>query len=382
MRRWHGFALFLVASLVFLKGCARNAPLRPTAREDLFTLEYGDFQSQISMRGGSAPIVDLTMRQGIFTVLDGVGKKATRFTSYGDILSIVAASGSASFNAPTQISADGASSVYIADRLGRGGSQIFDLLSGTFVDWIVRKLSPGGENLGIIGQEGAGGTSFPKIFNLEVLPDSSLVVVASSGPTWLVNRFNRNGTLLSSLRISENALPLPGLLQIKTSRKNKISVNVDQLVPIAKGQDFQIYLKLDYYGEAFEGSSANVGVDMEIEYLGSWIFSIDGATGKYMESLEVFSPSRKGEIPELLGVSGERIFLISYLEGPGISWELTTMDLSGKTLSRYALKAPLDALAAPVLKLSPEGQVFGLSLGEKNASVFWWDLGIEGGRPR
>jgi hypothetical protein len=171
-------------------------------------------------------------------------------------------------------------------------------------------------------------------------------------------------------------------MQKKMSSEKKFAVNVDRLVPHVKGQDFQIYLKLDYYGEGYEGSNGKAIVGQEIEYLGSWIFSIDGTTGKYLESVEVFSPGRKGEIPELLGISGERIFLVSYLEGPGISWELTTLDRTGKTLSRNALKAPGDAIAAPVLKLSSDGQIFGLSLGKKDARVFWWDLRIEGGKPR
>jgi hypothetical protein len=175
---------------------------------------------------------------------------------------------------------------------------------------------------------------------------------------------------------------LPGVLKKEFSDESNISVNVDRLVPVAKGQDFQIYLKLDYYGEGPDGSNESTDIRQEIEYLGSWIFSIDGATGKYLESIEIFSPGRKGEIPELLGVSGEKIFLVSYLEGPGISWEMTTLDRTGKTLSRYALKAPLDAIAAPVLKLSSDGQIFGLSLGKTKARVFWWDLGIEGGKPR
>lgn len=372
--------LLAAAILPILWACSGSPMARPLEREDLFELDFGDFQTQITAQGISAPVMDLAMSQGIFTLLDGSGKKATRFTSFGDVLSIVAPPDSPWLESPTLVSSGDGDVLYVADRQSREATPVVDKFSGTSADWVVRKFSSDGTYRGFIGQEGSGGTPFPRISSLEVLQDSSLVVLSSSGRSWLINRFGRSDSLLSSLRISESSLPVPGSLTRGAPESRQIYADVEQIVPRLKGADYLIYLKMDYYGnqDAPRESEAGMAVSgPEVEFLGSWIFTVDGTSGKYLESEEIFSPGMRGEVPELIGTRGESFFLLSYLPPPGLRWELILADRSGGVQARYELKAPADALAAPVLKLSPEGQLYGLSLGDRKARVFWWNLGLK-----
>lgn len=326
-------AIFLAAAtLPILWACSRSQLARPLEREDLFDLDYGDFQTQISSQGISAPVVDLSMSQGIFTLLDGSGKKATRFTSFGDVLSIVAAADSPWLESPTLVSSGDGNVLYVADRQAKDATPVMDKFSGISADWVVRKFSSDGAYRGFIGQEGLGGTPFPRISSLEVLQDSSLVVLSFSGRSWLINRFGRSDSLLSSLRISESSLPVPGALTRSSSESRQIYADVEQIIPRLKGSEYLVYLKMDYYGnqDAPQESGASGAVSgPEVEFLGSWVFTVDGTSGKYLESEEIFSPGMRGDVPELLGTRGESFYLLSYLQPPGLRWELIQADRSG-----------------------------------------------------
>ena len=139
--------LLAAAILPILWACSRSPMARPLEREDLFELDFGDFQTQITAQGISAPVMDLAMSQGIFTLLDGSGKKATRFTSFGDVLSIVAPPDSPLLESPTLVSSGYGDVLYVADRQSREATPVVDKFSGASDDWVVRKFSSDGKYL-------------------------------------------------------------------------------------------------------------------------------------------------------------------------------------------------------------------------------------------
>jgi hypothetical protein len=347
-------------------------------RIDLFKIPYGVSESAVNPVSLHIDTIDITMSQGIFSLLDGAGGKLITFSSFGDMLSskkvIITSTGSV-------IAVDPSQNMFIADNHSNLVQRIFDQQSYTYADSIIRRFSRFGDEFQYLGQEGPGGTPFPRILSLQVHSDSTLAVVSMSETVWLIHHFGKAGNLLSSIRFSEDALPIPGLLtDVSDAQDWRVHVNLDKIHTSSKDGILNIYLKFDYYRES---STAERGTISGVEYFGSWIFVVDSRSGRIFRSIEIQGSKDSDQIPEFIGIWDNTLIFVTKRYGSPAEEinramaqiNLTLLDADGGVLFKALLDLPTDTLELPVLKASDDGQIFALAKRNTDAVVFWWNLG-------
>jgi len=413
---------FLCAPLLafLLVSCEPSRNARNIVRNDLFSISYGLSENQIDISSGGESGIDLTMREGIFHLLDGTGGKVLKLSSYGDLLAllydpsrspeprivkpielleneaqnnVIDAPGRYAapikFEAPGKIAVDADQTIYIADRVANSSDRIFDTQIDSYCDRIVRRFGAQGTELPYIGQEGPGGSPFPHIMRVDVLGNGTVAVVSASETFVLVHHFAKAGKLLSSLRLSRSSLPVPDSLAESGGENEgvRIHANLDGILEVANGESFEITLKIDYYREYFDPDSLVISSN---EFAGSWIFVLNGSTGKAMNSLAIVPGNPDTAIPELIGEGSGLFYLLSDSassenelarqsgtgaggKGSGAARMLQLVDMQGKVQQRYRLDLPSDAAEIMVLKVSDSGQVYALLKSDKAVRVAWWE---------
>jgi hypothetical protein len=287
--------------------------------------------------------------------------------------------------APEKVSIDSSQTIYVADRLASPSARIFDAQSASYCDRIIRRFGARGAELPYLGQEGPGGSPFPYITAIDAMEDDTLAVGAASETAFLVYHFGKAGNLLSSLRLNRDSLPLPETLSasIKNETGRRIHASLDKMLEISSGETFAIKLKIDYYREYFDPQSLVISQEV---FAGSWIFTLDGATGRVLGSLALV-PANSGEaIPELIGENAGLYYLLSDMEGEGsgigatssreapASRMLQLVDETGKVQLRYRIELPNGVGEVIALKVSFAGQVYAMLKAEENIRVVWWSF--------
>jgi hypothetical protein len=373
----------------------------------------------IGLLEGNASEVELYMREGIFHILDPALKRITRTSSYGDMLSSLydpeaapapsfdlpkygenleaeadAAMGSGRYAVqtrffhPSRIGVDSAQRILVADRIENDEAIVFDPLTGSYSDWIVRRFGENGKELQYLGREGALGSAFPRILNVDCLGDDSIVVVSASASLYTVYRFSSDAKLISSVRIDADSLPIP--LELVDSHESSgsaegIHADMENLMPMKTASGFSVILKLNYYRETIDSATM---IDTGLENAGSWIFSMDGITGLQNFGFQLEPSENAGQEWELVGVKNENFLLssrkmvlrndtgeaISGRSEVGGSRVLRLVDSSGKALSSCEIRIPDEEGLLRSLRVSSSGQLYGIILGMDEAKVLWWEL--------
>ncbi len=137
----------IIAAVFILASCGGNKVVSSLESEELFNLEYGNFEEELNMFNLSkigGINTSLVMKDGFFYILNGESKKIMEMTSYGDLLTLyynakynpspsfsnvssgsenvetVSASRSAvpfEFNETTLLAVDGRKHLYVVDKL-------------------------------------------------------------------------------------------------------------------------------------------------------------------------------------------------------------------------------------------------------------------------
>jgi hypothetical protein len=223
----------LAAALTFSSCTGREAP--SVDRENLFTLSIGRLEDQIDLFGlegrPQALKTRLAMRDGIFYVSDGNGAKVVRFTSYGDLLSMIydpetnpppltlktefdesdvvtRRAVSYPLNAPGEIAVDSRKHLYVEDRLPPD-RRTFDADRRSLLDGVVLHFDADGHFLEYLGQEGVGGSPFPHIIGIHVSVDDEVAVVCRLSAGWNIYWYDREGNPLFLIKIDKDELPVP-----------------------------------------------------------------------------------------------------------------------------------------------------------------------------
>lgn len=394
-------ALALAAFL--LASCGSPRRVRNIVRTDLFSLSYGVAANQVALAAEGDERFDVVMREGIFHILNGAGRKVMKLSSYGDLLAMLydpavspeprldkadsqgGAQGGAgaqaaqgryaapvSFRAPAAIAVDSAQTMYVADRLP-AQARVFDQQTGSWCDGSVRRFGARGAELAPLGQEGPGGTPFPTILSVDAMENDTLSIVAASETVALVYHFGKAGNLLSVLRLARDGLPVPDALGGGAAAKpgRKIHANIDGIRATSQGTDFEVALKIDYYREE---SASGGAASAETNYAGSWIYRLDGQSGAEKGRIALAPAGGDLDIPQLAGISGGLYYLLYRRldqEAGGFILQLT--DGKGKALSRYRMELPGGSREVIALKVSAKGQVYALIGAADAVRAVWWD---------
>ena len=161
------FRRFLsIYSVVFdflFVSCGENKNISSIERENLFTLNYGNFEDEINvyslLESGSVN-TEIFMQDGFFYILNGESKKIMEMNSYGNLITLlyndeenirpsfadndenVSATRQAvvyPFNELTSISVDSRKFLYVADRLPRD-RYVYDSESGMALTQVVLRF--------------------------------------------------------------------------------------------------------------------------------------------------------------------------------------------------------------------------------------------------
>ena len=84
----------VLASIIIIisfSNCTKNNTIQSISETELFNLDYGNFEEQISVADlnqiGDIRL-GIAMKDGFFYIVDGYSKKIMELNSYGDILSL------------------------------------------------------------------------------------------------------------------------------------------------------------------------------------------------------------------------------------------------------------------------------------------------------
>jgi hypothetical protein len=396
-RPWGGGRLFAVPALILLlTSCPGREEIPSITREDLFTLDIGRLEDQIALydltdnRGRRR--ADLAMRDGFFYLSDGTGQKVVRFTSYGELLFMIyneesnppplslkplEAGGIVTrwavpypLREPGDLTVDSRKHIFVQDLLPpeRRG---FDGEHQALLENTILHFDAEGRFLEYLGQEGIGGTPFPRIEGLYTSRGEELAVVCRLPAEWRIYWFDAAGTLLYLVRLPPGSVPVPPDRPEAIPSLDTVAVAPDER---------KLYLKVDYYRDTFD-ESTNTRTGNEPDSSVLWIMNVDDGSWEGALELPFYEYSYTEQnrrvtvrmFYSLLGLSqGGQVFLSVPVEG-GYSLLIMNAALGGEGEQRRAfIRVAAEELQFNAFDLSAEGILSALLLDEWNAKLVWW----------
>lgn len=381
---------------LLLFSCTESSGVVSLEENELFSLEYGNFEDQLNLfsLANPAPVqTSLAMRDGFFYIANGEARKVLELNSYGDLLSIYynsegnptpsfADSESSQtvsttrkaveypFNALGPIAADSRKYIYVVDQLPPERHEQ-DVENRLLLSQIVLRFASDGTFIDYIGQRGPGGMPFPYIKNIYTTQNSELVVVCQVNDGMVVYWFDRTGYLRSTIPFRVDHLPNP----LAEDSLTDVYVSLDNIVPSLTEE--KLFVKIDYYTSSIDAAS---NVESGIDYTTSLLYSLDINTGVYGDPLEI--PAYEQEVADgfsrlvyhlsydFLGVteSGWLFFIIADENEYTIQM---IQENGGRILHRHLEVDHRNTLYHSI-SLSPEGIISMLVAEEEKAKVVWW----------
>jgi hypothetical protein len=296
------FLLLIISGLVFFGGCSRES-IPSVSREDIFTFAIGRLEDQIALYNleGDQGIrrTNLTMRDGLFYISDGNGEKIVRYNSYGNPLFMIyndetnpvplslrtieqMPAGEVitrwAFTYPLQnpgkITVDSRKHIYVEDLLPdeRYG---FDAENKALLDRVILHFDADGRFVEYLGQEGIGGSPYPKIEGLYTSIQDELAVVCRLPTGWNIYWFDSAGVLLYLVKIGNEDIPIP-------LDREKILVSLDMIAVAPDAR--KLYIKVDYYRNTYD-ESTNTRSGNEPDSSVIWVMQVED--GSYQKTIEV-----------------------------------------------------------------------------------------------
>ena len=383
----------LAVSLVLLSGCARNRVVSSVDRENLFSLEYGNFEDELNLFdfGHSGEInTSLCMRDGFFYILNGEAKKIMEMNSYGNLLTLYynsetnpppsfageenAANSTRNavpypFNDISLITVDSRKHLYVVERLPLE-RQENDAKANLSLSQVILHFDENKKFVNYIGQHGPGGTPFSYVKNIYTTDRKELVVVCTVPTGMTVYWYSADGFLLYTIPIEKQNIPNPFV-----EENNDYFYSLDNIVPDYKNRT--IYLKVDYFSSYVDASSR---VQSGIEYVTSLIhpfkveenaYEMPVTIPPYSEEVSEGFNKETYDIPyDFLGVteSGWLYFILSTQNG----FTVQMVQSDGQRILKRNVELNREANLYYSFSLSREGIISVLLVEREKAYVAWW----------
>lgn len=391
------YSPLLPCLLLLLASCSEER-LPSVAREDLFALEIGRLEDQIDLFNieGSRgiPKTALAMRDGLFYISNGNGQKIVRYTSYGDIIFMIyneetnplpltlntdAGDGGIvtrwayayPLREPGAIAVDSRKHIYAEDRFPYERHS-YDAENRSLLDSLVLHFDEAGRFVEYLGQEGIGGTPFPRINGLYASVRDELAVVCRHSAGWNIYWFDPGGTMLYLIPVRSDAIPVP-------QDRPEVQPQVDTVM--AAPDKRQLFIKVDYYRPTYDEST---GTRSGAEPDSSVIWVMDVETGAYVDTLEVpFFEADSGRnrrqaeklfYSMLAVIGGGRVFLYVPQEG---GYSLLVLGKvagqgGGMVQRRGFIQVDNEELEFNAFNVSEDGILSGLLATDWEAKLVWW----------
>jgi hypothetical protein len=395
-----------LAAILGVSGCTAREEIPAIGREDLFSLDIGRLEDQLALyklqddRGTRR--TDLAMRDGFFYIADGAGEKVVRFNSYGELLFMIYNEDTNPpplslktlepgkiltrwavpypLREPGEIVVDSRRHIYVRDLLPpeRRG---LDGESRALLDSTILHFDEEGRFLEYLGQEGIGGSPFPRIEGIYCSREDELAVVSRLPTGRRIYWFSAGGTRLFLVNLPESAVPLPPDWPDLIPSLDAVAAAPDER---------KLYLKVDYYRDTFdESTNTRTGNEPAASLL--WIMNVEDGSWEGRVELPFYEYSYTEEnrrvrvrmFYSLLGIIRDRrVFLSIPVEG-GYSLLIMNPREGGEGHRRAFIRVEDGELQFNAFDLSGEGILSALLLDEWQAKLVWWrtDKFTGGGEP-
>jgi hypothetical protein len=393
------FWLLLLPPFFFISCAEENDAIE---KEELFTLDIGRLEGELdlfNLEGArSEKKTTLLMRDGFFYIANGNGEKIVNYNSYGDLLFMVynketnpppltlrekpnAAETAASENpvttrwvypfplhSPGELAVDSRKHIYVEDKLPPE-RQSYDSAEKVLLDSIVLHFDHDGRFLEYLGQEGRGGSPFPRIDGIFTTVDDELAVVCLLPKGRTVYWFDDTGALIYLLQFRNDALPVP-------ENRDTTSPSLDRIVVSSDSKE--LYIKVDYYRDIYD-ESTNTRSGREQDRSVIWVWNIEEKA--YQDSIDVpfyeyVSRVNGRNVSEnlLYGMLGamkdKKVFLYFPVEE---GYAILIMEVTeGGRQRRGLIKIDNADLQYSAFNVSREGIISALLADSFSARLEWW----------
>ena len=295
------FVSFLCACCCFFYfSCSKNNVVESISETELFTLNYGNFEEQLSISDLNTVgevRYGIVMKDGFFYIVDGSSKKTMELNSYGDLLTLFYNEDSQTkellekstqnplsvrhqlgfpFDYPGKIAVDSKKCIYTVCTIPRNRQEESD--NGLLYSQAVLRFSRDGSSVEYIGQQGPGGTPFPYIRNIYTTEKDELVVVSNSNEGMIIYWFTSDGFLKNMIPINSKDVPTDDIPETS----NEIYWSLENVIPDTV--ENKLYVKIDYYSSYLDEESR---VQSGINYLQTLLYPLDTETGLYGEPVSI-----------------------------------------------------------------------------------------------
>jgi hypothetical protein len=264
--------LVFLCVLVICTGSCSEKRIGFVDREELFSLDIGPMEDQIALYQleGNRGIrrIGFAMQDGQFYIADGNSGKIVRYNSYGDLLFMIynedtnpppinlktnITEGEQAtrwaftypLKEPGWITVDSRKYIYVEDRLSPMEYR-FDSESNVLLDGVILRFDQNGRFIDYLGREGIGGSPFPRIVGLNTSTGDELAVICRIPDGWNIYWYNASGVLLFLVRIELKSIP-----SMPDWPASLSSIDCIHAAPDSR----KLYLKVDYYRDAFDQST-------------------------------------------------------------------------------------------------------------------------------
>lgn len=282
-----------------MSGCNRARVASRLEEDEVFSLQYGNFEDELNLFDFSAIgtiETSLFMRDGFFYIANGSAKKVMEMNSYGDLLTVFyneevnplpdfaresEATGGRSFNRKaisypfnriSSLAADSRAYLYVVDSLSKDADG-----QNAFLSQVVLRFNGNGDFVDYVGQEGINGTPFPYIRNIYVTNNNELVVVCTATDGVWVYWFSSQGYLLYTIPIQKRNVPDP-----YSESKEDSWLEIENVIP--DYTEKKLYVKADYFSAYMDDASR---VQSGINYDSTMLYTLNVETGLYEKPLSI-----------------------------------------------------------------------------------------------
>jgi hypothetical protein len=383
----------LVCAALLFGGCNREQVLS-AVREDLFSLDIGRLEDQIdlfNLEGDrSVQKTSLAMRDGLFYISNGNGGKIVRYTSYGDLLFMIyneetnppplslrplgGHDGVVTrwaltypLHSPGAIAVDSRKHIYAEDRFPYERHS-FDTENKALLDSVILHFDDDGRFVEYLGQEGVGGTPFPRISGVFTSVRDELAVICRLPQGWSVYWFDSGGVPLYQIPLPDKAVPVP-------RDRSGVFPSVDAIMAAPDAR--RLFIKVDYYRDTYD-ESTNTRSGNEGD--GSVIWIMNAEDGSYEGTIEVpffeyaVTVNNRRAVENLLYsmlgvIKGGRVFLSFPVEG---GYSVLILSAGSREQRRGFIRVDGEELMFNTFYLSEDGILSGLLATNWEAKLVWW----------
>jgi hypothetical protein len=382
--------LCVVFILIFIISCNKEQKYSLFEKEDKFTLNIGHMENEIdffSRNGLSFSLItDIYMKDGIFYISNGNGKKILKFNSYGDLLNTIKPSifyasiglndTSWSFNEPGNMAISSKDFVYIDDSLEYDYSLIEDYIDKSYdlspnkteidkhilTEKIISVFDNEGNYLYFIGQDGIGGKPFPYIFNIVIDKLDRLIVICQSTYFWQIFRYDSNGNFIDKTQIDLANLP--------SLESNKESITQIDGIIADRNKD-RLLFELTFFSRQMDDKTNQV---LSMKTLSTRVYYYDLGTNTFISWMETPNSITEERLDNfyLLDIAmGKYLFFMSN-NYENQTKELKITNENGYVIGHYDLGVDNSNLIYSNYSLSMDGILTSLLCSEYAGAISWW----------